>query len=83
MGNGEKARNRADTAYSLAKRFFEAGFEKETIINTVNKIMLISGGDESYSTIDICEIDTVKSNCTFIKTGAPSSFIVRNGQVWK
>ena len=83
MGSGKKAKARAQTAKSLAEKFFAAGFENKTILETVNKIMLISGGEESYSTIDICEIDGEKGECTFMKTGAPPSFIIRKNKIIK
>lgn len=81
MGNGRKAKNRSDAAAKLMNTFYKAGFDDSTIISSINKLLLLSSREDTYSTMDLCMIDRNKGEAIFTKTGSPPAFIFRKGGV--
>lgn len=74
MGSGEKAEQTSSTALGLLENFYKAGFDKEIIISSVNKLLSL-GKDDVFSALDLCVVDTRLGTGDFIKMGAPESFI--------
>lgn len=74
MGSGVKAEQTSSTAIGLLENFYKAGFDKEIIINSVNKLLSL-GKDEIFSALDLCVLDVREGTGDFIKMGAPESFI--------
>lgn len=77
MGHGQRARRESAAAASLALDFYRAGFDDRTVAEAVNKMMLTTGGEEMFSTVDICMVDCSVGSARFMKTGAPHSYLVR------
>ena len=80
MGSGKKAREQSEAAVTLTKNFYNAGFDDATIINSINKLLMLSSADDSYSTMDLCMIERNTGQAVFTKIGAPRSYILRGGQ---
>lgn len=74
MGSGEKAGEKAETAIGLIENFYKAGFESDTILSSVNRLMNLESED-IFSSIDICIVDLKDGVGDFIKMGASSSYI--------
>lgn len=74
MGSGTKAEQTSSTAIGLLENFYKAGFDKEIIISSVNKLLSL-GGEEAFSALDLCVIDVRGGTGDFIKMGAPESFV--------
>ncbi len=74
MGSGEKAHSVSDLTITLIENFYKAGFDNETILNSVNRLLTLNA-DENFSALDICVFDTRKNIMDFIKLGAPYGFI--------
>lgn len=74
MGSGERAEATSSMALGLLENFFKAGFEKEIIISSVNKLLSL-GKDDVFSALDLCVVDTRVGLGSFIKMGAPESFV--------
>lgn len=74
MGSGERAEATSSTALGLLENFFKAGFDKEIIISSVNKLLSL-GKDDIFSALDLCVVDTRAGVGSFIKMGAPESFV--------
>lgn len=74
MGSGNEAREKSETAIGLVENFYKAGFDNETILSSVNKLLNLEK-DEMFSTIDICVVDLKSGLADFVKMGATSSFI--------
>lgn len=74
MGSGENAHNVSDLTITLIENFYKAGFDNETILNSVNRLLTLNA-DENFSALDICVFDTYKNLMDFIKLGAPCGFI--------
>lgn len=77
MGSGRDAYNISSLTISLIEKFYLAGFDNQTILNSVNKLLSITE-QEKFSTIDLCVIDTKKNTYDFIKLGATSGYLKRD-----
>ena len=74
MGSGAKAEETSSPAIGLLENFYKAGFDKEIIISSVNKLLSL-GKDEVFSALDLCVLDVREGVGDFIKMGAPESYI--------
>ncbi|MEG1500738.1 MAG: SpoIIE family protein phosphatase, partial [Clostridiales bacterium] len=81
MGVGRKASIESGTALSLVSRLLEAGFCKETTIDTVNATLALRAKQESFVTLDLCLVDLYSGEIEFVKTGGAPSFLKRGSQV--
>ena len=75
MGSGEKAQETSLIAISLIENFYKAGFDNETILSSVNKLLVLQR-EENFSAIDICVIDLSNGIVDVIKMGSPSGFLL-------
>lgn len=74
MGSGTKAEQTSSTAIGLLENFYKAGFDKEIILSSVNKLLSL-GKEEVFSALDLCVLDVREGVGDFIKMGAPESYI--------
>lgn len=81
MGTGEGAARESRTAIELLEQFTEAGFDRELSVRMINSALLLRRGEESYATLDICEIDLYDGHAVFLKLGAAASYLWRNGRI--
>ena len=81
MGSGERARRESAATVDLLEDFIESGFDKDLAVRMINSVLVLKSSEESFSTLDICSIDLYTGETEFIKIGAASTFILRNGKV--
>lgn len=81
MGTGEDAAKESRTAIELLEQFTEAGFDRELSVKMINSALLLRRGEETYATLDICEIDLFDGHAEFVKLGAAASYLWRNDRV--
>ena len=81
MGTGEGAARESRMAIELLEQFTEAGFDRELAIRMINSALLLNRGEETYATLDICDIDLFDGHGEFIKLGAAASYIWRSGRI--
>lgn len=74
MGSGIRAEKASGTAISLIENFYKAGFDNETILTAVNRLLTLSQ-DEVFTAVDISVMDLSEGICDFIKIGAPCGFV--------
>ena len=74
MGSGEKAGEKSQTAIGLIESFYKAGFDNETILSSVNKLLNLENED-IFSTMDICIVDLKSGIADFVKMGANASYV--------
>ena len=74
MGHGKRANEISTTAISLLENFYKSGFCNQTIISSINKLLLPSC-EENFTTIDVCVVDTSNGTADFIKIGASVSVL--------
>ena len=80
MGSGEKAQQTSQVAISLIENFYKAGFDNDTILSSVNKLLLLQR-EENFSAIDVAVVDLASGMLDIIKMGSPSGFILSRSEV--
>lgn len=74
MGHGKRANQISTVALSLIENFYKAGFSSQTIISSVNKILLPSNED-IFTTLDALVVDLSSATADFIKIGSSISVV--------
>lgn len=81
MGTGERASEESELVIELLEEFLEAGFSEKSAIKLINSILVVNSDDQTVSTLDISSINLFTGVCNFIKIGASTTFIKRNGWI--
>jgi stage II sporulation protein E len=81
MGSGEAARAESASTVSLMENFFQAGFDDGVIFDTINRLLLLKGDEETFSTVDLCMLDLKTGGAAFTKIGAESSYVLTGSEV--
>lgn len=81
MGTGERASEESELVIDLLEQFLEAGFSEQSAIKLINSILVVNSDDQTVSTLDISSINLFTGICNFIKIGASTTFIKRNGWI--
>jgi stage II sporulation protein E len=81
MGTGERASEESELVIELLEQFLEAGFTESSAIKLINSILVVNSDDQTVSTLDISSINLFTGVCSFIKIGASTTFIKRNGWI--
>lgn len=82
MGNGEKAAFTSRLSSVFLEKMLDVGTNKTVCLEMLNNLLL-SKNDETFSTIDLLEIDKYNSCAHFIKAGAAPSFVLRKSKLYK
>ncbi len=77
MGSGERAAKESSIAVSLMEDFYKADFDDKTVLDAINKLLLLSSSDDMYSTMDCALIDLIEGKLKLIKIGAPYSILIK------
>lgn len=82
MGSGESARKESALTCRLLRQFLEAGVQPEAALKTLNGAMALRGAETgSFTTMDLCTLDTAAGEAVFYKYGAAPSYLKRGGIV--
>lgn len=81
MGTGERASEESELVIELLEQFLDAGFSEKSAIKLINSILVVNSDDQTVSTLDISSINLFTGVCNFIKIGASTTFIKRNGWI--
>jgi len=81
MGSGEAARTESASTISLMENFFQAGFDDGVVFDTINRLLLLKSGEETFSTVDLCMLDLKTGGAEFTKIGSESSYIFAGSEV--
>ncbi len=81
MGTGREASRGSAFVVELLELLLQSGFRKETMISLLNSVLLLSGEEKAYATVDLCLLDLYDGTATFAKSGAASAFIKRDDYV--
>ncbi|MDD5016950.1 MAG: stage II sporulation protein E [Eubacteriales bacterium] len=79
MGSGESARSESAAAVSLIENFYQAGFNDSIIFDTINRLLILKGNEDVFSTVDLCMLDLKTGSAKFTKIGAECSYILGGG----
>ena len=81
MGSGEAALSESRLTAKLFEEFLKAGFAKETAVSMINSALALKADKESFSTVDILEIDLETGVTEFLKIGSAQSFIKTKSEI--
>lgn len=81
MGSGEKAFHESAMVVEMLEELLKAGFPKKTALSMINTALVIGREEVCFSTIDMSIFDLYTGTCDFIKAGAASTFIRRDGKM--
>ncbi len=81
MGCGKKARAESDITVTLLREFISAGFSVKTAISMINSSMCLKADRETFSTIDLVEIDLITGIMQSYKIGSAISLVYNCGEV--
>ncbi len=81
MGCGGSAAIDSNLTVGLMSRLLRCGFGFDEAAKIAGTAMMVKSGDESFSTLDIASIDLFDGSTTFLKAGAPPTYIRRCGRV--
>lgn len=78
MGSGEGANSESSEVIDLLEDLIRTGFDETAALSMVNAVL--SGGDEAVKStaVDLALADLYTGTCSFLKSGAASTFIRRN-----
>ncbi len=74
MGSGGEANAQSGQTAALLAEFLRAGISKETAVNMINSTLALKTGNESFTTVDIAEIDLRTGDAEFLKVGAAPGY---------
>lgn len=81
MGHGEKASEESQRCISMLRKFICADIEHKTALSSVNRLLLLQGGEEMFATVDLCEINLYSGIAHFSKLAANRTFILQEKEV--
>lgn len=81
MGCGGSAAVDSNLTVGLVSRLIRCGFGFDEAVQLAGSAMMVKSGDESFSTLDIVSIDLYDGTATFLKAGAPPTYLLRAGNV--
>jgi stage II sporulation protein E len=81
MGSGTQASQESGMVVELMQKFLEAGFGKDTAIRMMNSAMVLKGEDNTFSTLDLAEVDLYSGMLELTKIGGAATFIKRGEKV--
>ncbi len=84
MGAGREAALTSGLCSVFMEKMLRAGNRANTSLRMLNNMIRSRGADsasECSSTIDLLELDLMTGKCTFFKSGAAPSFVIRGGVV--
>ena len=82
MGSGKTAAATSRLSCVFLEKMLVAGTSKNVCLEMLNNLLL-SKNDETFSGIDLLEIDKLCGKAYFIKAGAAPSFVLRNSRLYK
>ncbi|MBR2860876.1 MAG: SpoIIE family protein phosphatase [Clostridia bacterium] len=82
-GSGERAARESESALDLLEAFSETHISRKEIFASMNRLLLLKGDNEAYSTIDVAEFDLNEGLLFWTKIGAVPGYILRSGNVEK
>ncbi|MGN0406850.1 MAG: SpoIIE family protein phosphatase [Bacteroides sp.] len=81
MGSGPRARHESGIVVELLEQSLDAGFDAKSAIGLINAAISSGKRECNPVTVDTCVVDRYLGVARFIKLGAASTFIKRDGWV--
>ena len=75
MGSGARARIDSAFACGLLTKLLESGVSVEAAVEMLNTSLLVKSSDESFATLDICQVDLYTGKTRIFKAGGADTFV--------
>ena len=75
MGKGGRAAAESGMAVSLLRRLILSGIGRESAVKTLNVLMSAASSDETFTTVDMLEINLYSGRCRLTKLGAAPTIV--------
>lgn len=75
MGSGSRARVDSTMACSVLSKLLKSGMSMTTALEVANTSLMVKSADESFATLDICQIDLNSGEGAVYKAGAATTYI--------
>ncbi len=82
MGSGELARETAEFVSKFLTHALDGGGFSDTVLHVLNHIIR-RRGEECSATVDLFELDLIRGDAVFIKSGAAPSFVKRDSSIFR
>ncbi len=82
MGSGHLAALTSKTAVIFLQKMLRAGCNTEGALKMLNHFVRSKAG-ECFTTVDLMTVDLMTGNASFTKSGAPPSYVVRDGRIFR
>ncbi len=82
-GSGLRAKKESESTLDLLETFAETTIPRKEVFSTMNRLLMLKGEKEDYSTVDVTEFDLEKGIMYWTKIGAVPGYILKNGKVEK
>ncbi len=82
-GSGRRAAVKSEGALDMLEAFSDANLPRTEVFNAMNRMLLLKGDSEAYSTMDVTEFDLESGILYWTKIGAVPGYILREGKVEK
>ena len=84
MGSGRDAALCSKLCCVFLEKMLGCGNSKSVSVEMLNNFLRNNNTDaEAFTTIDLFEADLLSGKASFVKAGAPASFVVREGSLFK
>ncbi|MEA4897013.1 MAG: SpoIIE family protein phosphatase [Christensenellaceae bacterium] len=80
MGSGARAAEESAKTIRLIRRFLLAEVDRTLMLEAINQLLLLRGGEDMFATADLCVLDMQQGNAEFLKLGACASYVLRKGE---
>lgn len=80
MGHGARANKISSSALNLVEGFYRSGFSTQTIISSVNQLLL-PRADDNFACLDACIVDIFSGTADFVKMGSSASLIKQKNTI--
>ncbi|MBR6764999.1 MAG: SpoIIE family protein phosphatase [Clostridia bacterium] len=80
-GSGERARRESEGALDLLEAFSCAHVSRKETFSVMNRLLLLKGESEDYSTVDVTDFDLENGVLYWTKIGAVPGYILRGERV--
>lgn len=81
MGSGERAAKESAMIVEMLEELLLSGFPPETALQMMNTALVMGREEVCFSTIDVTTFDLYTGQCRFLKAGASTTFVRRNGEI--
>lgn len=80
-GSGEEAYADSEEVLEWLEKYVDSGFRLERAAEIVNGYFMSLGREQNMPTLDACRVDLENATVSFIKYGAPASYIRRGTSI--